>query len=133
MPKNKEIVDEFAVPKRIQNKERRVNLKCKRKRNLIKKAIELNKMLDMSIFMVMLDRDTGKYFQYSSGDERTGHFDLERVCMELNQVMGDIKKLKVYDDDDFNKLKVTRNSDRDDGGDHMLRGNTFDFLSKKRH
>ena len=43
---------------RCQNKERRVNLKSKRKRNLIKKAIELSKMLDMNIFIVFQDLDT---------------------------------------------------------------------------
>ena len=49
------------------DKIKRLNLKGKRKRNLIKKAIELSKMLDMDTLIVFRDIDTGKITQYNSG------------------------------------------------------------------
>ena len=54
-------------------------MKSKRKRNLIKKAIELSKMLDMNIFIVFQDLDTQKLSIYNSGDSQKGHFNLHSV------------------------------------------------------
>ena len=56
-----------ALIPRCTNKPKRLNLKSKRKRNLIKKAIELSQMLDMDILMVLKCRDTGKVTVYESG------------------------------------------------------------------
>lgn len=106
--------DRTRAPERIENKARRVNLKCKRKRNIIKKAIELNKMLEMSVYMVLFDRDTGKYFQYASGDARVGHFNLEKVRMELDQLRDVGKELRCFDDDDFERLRIPRPGERDE-------------------
>ena len=68
---------------RCANKDRRVNLKSKRKRNLIKKAIELTKMLDMKMFIVFKDLDTHKLSIYNSGDKLQGHFNLASVQQEI--------------------------------------------------
>ena len=56
-----------ALLPRCTIKTKRLNLKSKRKRNLIKKAIELSQMLDMDILMVLKCRDTGKVTVYESG------------------------------------------------------------------
>ena len=63
-----------AVPElpRCENKVKRLNLKGKRKRNLVKKAIELSQMLDMDIVIIFRDIDTGKITQYNSGNGATG-------------------------------------------------------------
>ena len=58
-----------TVLPRCLDKEKRLNLKGKRKRNLIKKAIELSQMLDMEMCMVFRDIDTGKISLYSSGSK----------------------------------------------------------------
>ena len=79
-------------------------MKHKRKQNLIKKAIELNKVFEMDVLIVMRDRDTGKWSQYTSGDKTSGHFSLERVTMELDNLRKAGTELKLYDDDDFAKL-----------------------------
>ena len=45
----------------LANKNNRVNLKHKRKQNLIKKGIELNKVFEMDVLIVLRDRDTGRF------------------------------------------------------------------------
>ena len=55
--------------KQCDNRLKRQNIKQKRRRNLMKKAIELVKMLDMEINMVLKDRDTDKVWHYVSGDK----------------------------------------------------------------
>ena len=57
---------------RCDDKIKRLNLKGKRKKNLIKKAIELSQMLDMDMLIVFRDIDTGKITQYNSGVARDG-------------------------------------------------------------
>ena len=54
-------------------------MKHKRKRNLIKKAIELSVVMDMDIYMVLRDRDTGKYSQYTSATQSGGLFTIDKV------------------------------------------------------
>ena len=50
----------------VENKTKRVNLKCKRKRNLIKKAIELQKLTDLDICIVIKDDEMNKVIQFAS-------------------------------------------------------------------
>ena len=56
------------------DKIRRQNLKCKRRRSLIKKGIELSKIGNMDVLMIMKDHDTGRIIQYNSGDKSRGAF-----------------------------------------------------------
>ena len=70
------------------DKIKRLNLKGKRKRNLIKKAIELSQMLDMDMLVVFRDIDTGKITQYNSGrasDNVRPHFTLEVAQNEIKK------------------------------------------------
>ena len=46
----------------IQDKERRTNLKNKRKRTIFKKAIELSQMCDMDILILVRDRELDKIY-----------------------------------------------------------------------
>ena len=100
------VISEIPI-QRVEDKKKRLNLKQKRRRNLVRKAIELVKMLDMDILMVMKDKDTGRYAQYTSGDKQSGHFDLDQVDGELKRVG---KKVKILDDDDYKTLSgLTKN------------------------
>lgn len=96
---------------RCLDKARRQNLKQKRKRNLIKKAIELTRKLDMDIHMVLKDRDTNRLSQYSSGDQIRGHFTLEQAIKDLKETKDTgRKKVRLYDDDDYQKLNATQDA-----------------------
>ena len=68
---------------RCQNKKRRLNLKSKRKRNLIKKGIELSKMLDMELMVVFKCKDTGKVTVYSSGETPENLFSIDKAAKEI--------------------------------------------------
>lgn len=46
----------------IAGKEKRTSLKSKRKRTLIKKAIEVSQKCNLDILIVIKDRDCGKIF-----------------------------------------------------------------------
>lgn len=91
---------------RCQNKERRVNLKSKRKRNLVKKSIELCKMLDMKCLIIFKDLDTDKFSIYNSGDQRSGHFNLQTALEELRAYEAKRNVVRCFDDDDYEGLKV---------------------------
>ena len=60
----------------IQNKSLRNVTYCKRKRGLIKKAMELSMLCDQFISIVIYDRVKDKMVVYNSSDE----FTLETVC-----------------------------------------------------
>lgn len=96
------------------DKTRRQNLKSKRKRNLVKKAIELKKILDMDILMVMRDNDTGKYYQYASGNSDMGHFTWEESLRDIRALEIKDLSVKFYDDDDYYNLRTTRADPQDD-------------------
>lgn len=50
----------------VQVRKTRLNLKGKRKKNIVKKAIEISTMLEMDVLLVMRCRDTGRISQYAS-------------------------------------------------------------------
>ena len=52
--------------KKIENKNQRSVAFCKRKRGFLKKAIELSRLCDQKIFMVMYDPDKDRVIHYSS-------------------------------------------------------------------
>lgn len=65
------------LPQYISDKNSRNVTYCKRKRGLIKKAIELSTLCDQDIFMVVFDKQRQKMVQYSS----TPDFDSEIVSL----------------------------------------------------
>lgn len=50
----------------IQDKAKRINLKSKRTRTLIRKAIEVSQMCNLDIHIVLKDRDFNKVIEYNS-------------------------------------------------------------------
>lgn len=53
----------------IQNNIHRNNTKCKRKRNLIKKSMQLSKLCEQQILLVIFDSKLGKMYKYCSQDD----------------------------------------------------------------
>ena len=58
----------------IEDYSKRINLKCKRKKTLMKKIIEFSKMIGMQIYMVIHDQDQDKVLEFTSGTRQTGYF-----------------------------------------------------------
>lgn len=95
----------------MQDRERRTNLKSKRKRNIFKKAIELSHMCNMDILILIRDREMDKIFQYSSGQTADGAelFTIDKAMdsyRRLSQING---KIKFFQDEDYEELKIIYN------------------------
>ena len=54
--------------KKIENKNQRSVAFCKRKRGFLKKAIELSRLCDQRIFLVMYDAEKNKVIQFCSDE-----------------------------------------------------------------
>ena len=59
----------MVLKTKITDRTKRINHKSKRLRNLIKKAIELSRMCDLDISIVIRDKEMGKFTQYGSSDD----------------------------------------------------------------
>lgn len=64
-------------------------------------------MLDVDMLMLLKDRDTNRLFQYCSGDKVTGHYTFEKAAKEIKEHMVSGKEVRIFDDDDYAKLKRT--------------------------
>lgn len=70
----------------IQDKAKRINLKSKRTRTLIRKAIEVSQLCNLDIHLVMRDRDQNKLIEYSSVDEAENMFTLAKAKEYLDRL-----------------------------------------------
>ena len=77
-------------------------------KNYVKKGIELAAMLDMDIYLVLNDKDSGKVSEYTSGNNFQGHFTLDRASQFLKDYRENGGITKLFDDNDYNKLKLTQ-------------------------
>lgn len=116
-------------PARVENKERRVNLKCKRKRNFFKKAIELSCMCDMDVLVILKDRDSGRFQQYSSGADSATRFTVERALQGIEAHLAQKRKVTKYEDEDYGRFKLKYGLEKDDLDDTT---NNLSGQSKKR-
>lgn len=71
-----------SYPTLITNYKQRVTTLSKRKRSLIKKAIELSVMCDLDIFMVIFDKKKQKFFELNS----SAQFDIKVVNEILSEI-----------------------------------------------
>ena len=71
----------------IKNNIHRNNTKCKRKRNLIKKCMQLSKLCDQQILLVIYDKNLAKMYKYQSEDD----FDVS----DANQILETYKALQL--------------------------------------
>ena len=99
---------------RCEDKKRRINLKNKRMKNYVKKGIELAAMLDMDIYLVLNDKDSGKVSEYTSGNNSQGHFNLDKAIQFLGNYKRNGGFVKVFDDNDYHKLKLTQSEVADE-------------------
>ena len=56
----------IGLPKRIEKKQARTNIKSMRRRNMFKKAIELHAMCDLDILIVTRDKELNRLMVYNS-------------------------------------------------------------------
>ena len=62
--------------KTIEDKQQRINIKSKRKRTLLRKAIEVSQKCSLDILIVIRDNETNKVYEYNSGNIETDLFTL---------------------------------------------------------
>ena len=95
----------------VQDRERRTNLKSKRKRNIIKKAIELSHMCNMDILILIRDREMDKIFQYSSGQAEDVEtlFTVDKAIEHYERLKEVNGKIKIFNDSDYEELKILYN------------------------
>ena len=55
------------VKSAIEDKVSRVNIKSKRKRTLLRKAIEVSRLCSLDILIIIRDNETRKIYEYNSG------------------------------------------------------------------
>ena len=61
----------MLAPSLIEDKQRRINIKSKRKRNFFKKAIELKAMCGLEMLVVIKDNEFGKVHIYNMMQHHT--------------------------------------------------------------
>jgi len=89
--------------KKIEDKNQRGVAFCKRKRGFLKKAIELSRLCDQKIFMVMYDSDKDRVIQYSSDTT----FQLKGAYDVVKRLKGtDGSNFESYTNDDYNKFEL---------------------------
>ena len=65
--------------KTIEDKAQRINIKSKRKRTLLRKAIEVSQLCSLDILIIIRDKETNKIIEYSSGKHDTELFSLNEA------------------------------------------------------
>ena len=96
----------------IADKNKRINLKSKRTRTLFRKAIEVSKMCNLDIFILINDRDTFRVTEYnsltSSSPANQHLFSIDRVLDSIKRIDSDLVQpsrfFKKYTDADYEAL-----------------------------
>ena len=89
----------------IEDKAKRINLKSKRKRTLMRKAIEVSQMCHFDILIIIRDNETKRVSEYNSGSNDTEMFTFQDAVEALRLTnTGDFSKIN-YNDDDYESLK----------------------------
>ena len=91
----------------IEDKAKRINLKSKRKRTLIRKAIEVSQMCELDILILIQDRETNKLIEYNSGGLQKAIFTISEAIAALKHVSSRTMGHQLYTDKDYEKLKQT--------------------------
>lgn len=105
MQKQKQQIARKAI---IQDKAKRINLKSKRTRTLIRKAIEVSQMCNLDIHIVLKDRDFNKVIEYNSISSDGKQFTIEAAKELLDSMKGNVRRrnFKLYTDEDYENLKA---------------------------
>ena len=102
----------------IQNNIHRNNTKCKRKRNLIKKCMQLSKLCNQQIVLVIYDKHLGKMYKYSSEDD----FDVK----DAHEIIETIKSYPLTQVDEADQVQLHSYSNQD-----ILQFSSNDGLDKE--
>ena len=94
----------------IKDKNKRINLKSKRTRTLFRKAIEVSKMCNLDIFIMINDRDSSRVLEYNSMHPVTKQLfgiedALKHATEYVNQITNQTRNYKRYTDTDYETLK----------------------------
>ena len=79
MPSGKSKVTLPHQKKTIEDKAQRINIKSKRKRTLLRKAIEVSQLCSLDILIIIRDKETNKIIEYGSGKNDTEQFSLNEA------------------------------------------------------
>ena len=97
--------EKVARKEPIEDKAKRINLKSKRRRTLLRKAIEVSQMCQLDILIIIRDNDTKRVLEYNSGDSDSVRFTFQDAVEALRLTnTGEFSKLN-FNDDDYEKLK----------------------------
>lgn len=66
-------------------------------------------MCDLEIFILLRDPERDVLYQYNSGTAETNLFTIDNALMHLKRLSEIINKIKVFDDTDYDQLKITYN------------------------
>ena len=94
----------------IKDKNKRINLKSKRTRTLFRKAIEVSRMCNLDIFILINDRDSSRVLEYNSMHPVTQQlFGIEDAFKHatncMNAITNQSRFCKRYTDTDYESLK----------------------------
>ena len=85
----------------IEDKALRINIKSKRKRTLLRKAIEVSRLCNLQILIVIRDIESKKIIEYNSGKSPRDHFTLETA---LKDKVSEAFTHVFYNDTSYNEL-----------------------------
>ena len=85
----------------ISDKQQRANAKSKRKRTLIRKAIEISKMCSLDILLIIKDEENKKIYQYNSGKSLAELFTHAKVAEAMKT--GEYTSI-MYTDSSYHEL-----------------------------
>lgn len=91
--------------KKIENKNQRQVAFCKRKRGFLKKAIEMSRLCDQQIFMIMYDAEKDKVVQFSSDSQ----FSFQRaydVVRRIKKSTNARHNYESYNNGDYDKFQL---------------------------
>lgn len=91
-----------TVPKKLNTDNQKNIAYFKRKRGILKKAMELSLICQQDIYMVIFDRKLGRFVEFQSTPQINVH------KIKSMQDMGEIYKYnyELYENEDYSKLNV---------------------------
>ena len=99
---------------------KRINLKSKRKKTLIKKAIEISQMCQVDILLVIQDSEMNKMIEYNSGTKEKGLYTVDRALKAYHEVKCRKKKYQHFCDEIYDRFIYGKQKQELDDEDQEL-------------
>ena len=71
---------------KLQNHRQLINAKSKRKRNLVKKAIELSQMCEVEVLLLVKDNSYNRVTIYESGATQADRFTVDKAFQHIKNI-----------------------------------------------